>query len=286
MVPVPPIVVALAFALRSRSSAPRRGGAAVGSAGPELAGFCFFAPLLVALPRERIVALPLLGILMFVALREYFFLAPLRPRDRFVILAAYLTIPLALFACFEGSWPFFFAVVPVALFLVLPVLLASLPQPGLFDAAGRVLVGTVAFVFCAAHLGLMAGAFENGEIELFGVLLICAELPRRLVGRARAGGGLLGSLAGAAAGALVAAVAGTALARYAGMGPRPGALAGIVVAFAAGAGALLAEGMAQDLNRSASSTRMGRGAFLDQTFPAVYAAPAYFHCVLYLMAFR
>jgi predicted CDP-diglyceride synthetase/phosphatidate cytidylyltransferase len=290
MIPVPPITLALALALLVVApvslATGRRGGRFRGL--PRWVGFWgFFAPLLVLLSRaQRILTLPLLGILMFVALREYFFLAPLRPRDRWAILAAYLTIPLALFLSLEGSFTLFLALVPLALLVVLPVLLAlAPPQAGLFESAGRVLVGTVAFVYCAAHLGLMAEGFDHGEIELYGILLLGSELPRRLAGRAR-GEGLLRPLLGMVAGAVVASALGAALGRFGGLATRQGAVAGIVVAIGAGAGAFLAEGMAQDLNQSASASRIGRAALLDQTFPALYAAPAFFHYLTYLMAFR
>lgn len=291
MVPVPPITLALALALLIVApvslATGRRGGRFRGL--PRWVGFWgFFAPLLVVLSRaQRIVSIPLLGILMFVALREYFFLAPLRPRDRWAILAAYLTVPLALYPSFDGSFSFFLALVPLALMLVLPVLLTlELPQAGLYESIGRLLVGTVAFVYCAAHLGLVAENFDHGEIELFGILVLCSELPRRLVGRGRAEEGLLRPFFGVIAGVLLSSVLGAVLGRLGGLSTRQGAIGGIVVAIGAGAGAFLAEGIAQDLNRSASASRIGRAALLDQTFPALFAAPGFFHYLMYLMAFR
>jgi len=290
MLPVPRITLALAIAmlavaLVSFAAAPK-GGRYRGL--PGWVGFwAFFAPLLVLLARARpFVSLPLLGVLMFVALREYFFLAPLRPRDRWVILAAYLSIPLALWAAYHGSRVLFLAGVPMVLFVLIPVLLAvAHPQAGLFESAGRVLVGSIAFVFCTAHLGLMVNGFDHGEIELFGILVLASELPQRLAGRIRLGVELARPALGSAASAALASGLGAALGPLGDLTRQQGALAGLAVSLGTTAGALLAEGMAQELSLGGATSRFGRGAFLDRTFPAVYAAPAFFHYVA-IAAFR
>ncbi len=290
MLPIPLVTLALgtavlAVALASFAAAPR-GGRFRGL--PGWVGFwALFAPLLLLLSRAHpFLSLPLLGVLMFVALREYFFLAPLRPRDRWVILAAYLSIPLALWPGFHGSRALFFAGVPMVLFVLIPVLLAlAHPQTGLFESAGRVLVGVIAFVFCAAHLGLMVRGFDHGEIELFGILVLASELPQRLLGRVKPGVDLVRPVLGIAAGVGIASALGAALGPLSELARPQGALVGLAVSLGSSAGAFLAEGMAQELNLGGATSRFGRGAFLDRTFPAVYAAPVFFHCIT-IMASR
>ena len=50
----------------------------------------------------------------------------------------------------------FLAIVPVGLFLLFPVLLSlGSWQDGLLESLGRMLLGVLLFVFCAAHLGLL-----------------------------------------------------------------------------------------------------------------------------------
>ena len=287
--PVPPITLALALTLLAVTPvsfvAARRGGRFRGL--PGWVGFWgFFAPLLVLLSRaHRSISVPLLGALMFAALREYFFLAPLRPRDRWAILLTYVSIPLALYPAFQSSGNWFLVVVPVVLLVFLPVLLAvGSPQAGLLESAGRLLVGGIAFVFCAAYLGLMVRGFRHGEIELFGVLVLAAEVPQRLAGRVKSGEVLARPLFGVLAGAGLAAALGAFLGPLGGISSRQGAVAGLLLAAGTAAGALLADAVAQDLNLGASTSRVGRGAFLDRTFPVVYAAPAFFHYVTYSMA--
>jgi len=144
------------------------------------------------------------------------------------------------------------------------------------ESAGRLLIGTIAFVFCAAHLGLMVQNLNRGEIELFGVLAIGSELPQRLTGRFRPGEDFVRPLVGSALGAALALGLGVLLGPLGGVTGREGAVAGLLVAVGTAGGALLAEAVAQDLNWG-RRLPVGRGAFLDRTLPAILAAPAFFH---------
>jgi predicted CDP-diglyceride synthetase/phosphatidate cytidylyltransferase len=263
-------VALLALALR------RRGGRF--RALPGWATFwLFFAGILLALSHaHRWLSLTLLGVLMFAALRTYFFLAPVRPRDRSSIAAAYLAIPFALYPGLTGSVETFLATVPVVLFLLFPVLLSIGPaQQGLLDSMGRILLGVLLFVFCAAHLGLLPA--QHGRLELFGVLVIAAELPQRLAGRYQSGSGWLKPTLGLAAGGLLALSAGYAL------GQEDAARAALLVWLAVSAGGFVSDGVARDLGLGPADVYVGRAAFLDRTIPPVYAAPLFFY-YLYFFA--
>ena len=279
-VPVSTVILGLvliAAALVSFGFAPR-GGRFRGL--PGWTGFwAVMAPLLVLLARApRNVALAVLGALMFIALREYFFVVPLRARDRWAIMAAYLCIPLTLWPELGGSWQLFLTLVPVGLFLLLPVLLAVRSSgAGWFESLGRVLAGITAFVFAAAHLGLMVEGFERGQIELFGILVLAAELPQRLAGRVRPDDPLVRPVIGLFGGVVVALLAGFFAGPACGVPAKVAAAAGALLAVGTAAGALVADAVAQDLSLGAPSARLGRGAFLDRAFPAVYAAPVYVH---------
>ena len=90
------------------------------------AGFWgLFAVILATLSlAPRWVSFPMLALLMFATLRAYFSVAPVRPRDRYAILASYLAVPVALYPSFVGNQDVFLATIPVLLFLVIPVFLA------------------------------------------------------------------------------------------------------------------------------------------------------------------
>lgn len=237
-----------------------------------------FAGLLVCLSRAPTwISLPLLGLILFAALRTYFFVAPSRPRDRLAVLAAYLAVPFALFSVRFGSSQTFLATVPIVVFLLFPVLLSLRPgQKALFDAMGRILLGVILFVFCAAHLGLMVHQ-PAGVLELFGILALATELPRRLTGRLVGGGHWLRSVVAVAVGAAFSTGLGFWLGPRCGLIEEDAARAGLLLAIAVTSGALVAEGLSRDAGISAVTSRVGRGAFLDRCIPVIYAAPVFFH---------
>ena len=238
-----------------------------------------FAIVLVALSRlHPWFSLILLAILMFVSLRGYFYLIPLRPKDRGAIGAAYLAIPVALYPGFTGSIDTFLATLPILLFLLFPALLAlGRVQKGFLESVGRVLLGVLSFVFCPAHLALLIRWDQTGLLELYGVLVLAAELPQRLIaGRSAQGPGWLRPALGLGASVVVTAALGYWLGPLCLLEAEDGARAGLFVAIAVAMGRLVAEAVARDIGSGATANRF-RTMLLDRAFPAVYAAPVFFH---------
>lgn len=279
--PVPPIVLALALALVLAAPfsflAGRRGGRY--RTLPGWVGFwTFFAGLLVCLSRaDRWISFPILALFLFAALKKYFFVAPVRPQDRWAILATYISIPYALFPAFVDSYDLFLLLVPVALFFFLPIVLAVAPrQAGLLDSMGRIQLGVLVFVFGAAHLGMMVH-LPPGRLELFGITALLAELPQRLAGRLRPGEDLLRPLSGVLVGIGLGVCAGAYFGRFAAITTWQGGVAGLLVALTATGGGLVVDAVAHDLELGPLASRVGRGGFLDRAVPAVYAAPVFYH---------
>jgi len=242
-----------------------------------------YAAVLVSLARAHPwVSLSLLALMMFASLRSYFYLVPLRPKDRGAIGAAYLAIPIALYPGFTGSVDTFLATVPIMLFLLFPALLAlGNAQKGFLDSVGRVLLGVLSFVFCPAHLALLVHWEQAGLLELYGVLVLAAELPQRLVaGRSAQGSGWLRPSLGLVASVVVTAAAGYWLGPLCGLEAEDGARAGLFVAIAVAMGHLVAEAVSRDIGQGATTNRF-RTALLDRALPAVYAAPVFFHYLTY-----
>lgn len=246
---------------------------------PGWAGFwvAFGAILLVLSFAPRIVSFPLLGVLMFASLRDYFFVAPVRTRDRYVILAAYLSIPVALYPAYLGSTETFLATIPISLFLFIPAFLAiGRSEKGMLDSAGRAILGVVFFVFCTAHLALLVGMGE-GLLELFGVLVVAADLPQRLGGDYRTDRAWYKPTLGVVASFVLATGLGFLVGPLAGLVEEDGARAGFFVFLAVSLGARVSLAVARDLELKSTIGGLGRGAFLDRMVPAVYAAPVLFH---------
>ncbi len=103
------------------------------------------------------VAIWILALTSFGALREYFSLADIRLGDRFGILAAYLSIPLMTYAIQIDSIRLFMASVPVAAFLVVPflVVLGNRDPKGSIVSVGIIDFGLFLLVFCVGHLGYL-----------------------------------------------------------------------------------------------------------------------------------
>jgi len=240
--------------------------------------WAFFSVLLVSLAKlPPWVGMTLLGLLMFAALRTYFFVVPVRPRDRYAILASYFAIPVALWLAYSAH-DAFLVTVPIGLFLLFPVLLmGGQHQDGLLDSLGRVLFGVVLFVFCAAHLGLMTGSVR---LQLFGLMVLAADLPQRLAGRAGGGEGLGQPVVGIAVGVFGTIAIGWWLGPQCGIDGNTAAMAGICVVAGVTLGGIVTHALLDELTLSAQA-RHGRGAFLDRLVPTIYAAPLYFHYLNY-----
>lgn len=234
-----------------------------------------FAAILIALGRlPRWISFPALAVLMFAALRTYFFVAPVRRSDRYAILTAYLSIPFALWPAYLGSKDMFLAMVPVTLFLLVPVVLSTGAEgEGLLDAMGRTLLGVLLFVFCLAHLGLLVHQPPNGLPQLFGVLVLASELPQRVFGRRQTLALVLSGLASTAVGWIVGP--------WVGLSSGDAARAGALVFLAVSLGALVAGTVARTLSADVPGARLGRGGLLNRMVPAVYAAPVFFHYLNY-----
>lgn len=237
-----------------------------------------YALVLVLLSRAHPwISIPFLGLLMFISMRGYFFWVPLRPKDRGAIMVAYGAIPVALYPGFTGSSATFLATVPLLLFLLFPALLViGPPQEGFLESVGRVLLGVMIFVFCPAHLALMVRWEPSGYLELYGVLVLAADLPQRLAGRFILGRNWLGPLSGVIVSVALTAAMGIWLGPLCGIDSGDGGRAGLFVAIAVTMGRLVAEAVARDIG-AGTAGGSARGALLDRAFPAVYAAPVYFH---------
>jgi phosphatidate cytidylyltransferase len=278
------LVGTVAIATLAALAARRRGGRFREL--PGWAGFWAIAAIVLMLMSHapRYVSFAVLAGMMFVVLRTYFYLAPVRPRDRYAILASYLSIPFALWPIAFGSDEvLFLVVVPVTLFLVIPVFLAvGSPEEGMLDSMGRTLLGVLLFVFCLAHIGLLVRADMAGFLELFGILVITADLPQRLAGRFRTGSGWwIKPTIGIPLSLLLAVVSGWFLGPWCGLDKEDAARAGLLVFIAVTMGAAVSQAVSLDLGLSSLAARRGRGALLDRIVPAVYAAPVYFHYLNY-----
>ncbi|MDH3627764.1 MAG: hypothetical protein OEV00_05320 [Acidobacteriota bacterium] len=279
---IPGMVLALAAAVTVCGTAAwaigRRGGRYRGL--PGWGGFwVLFSLLLVGLSRgPALLSFAVLAIVMFVSLRAYFFVAPVRPRDRYAILASYLAIPTVIWPAFRGYDETVLATLPILLFLCVPVFLSiGTTRDGLLDSMGRTIFGLLIFLFCMAHLGLLAHWPRPGILELYGILVILSEFVQRLAGRRRSEVGWTRIWAGIIISAVLAVIVGHILGPQCGLVEEDGGRAGFLVAIAVALGGAVSQAVWRDLALKNDASPVGRGAFLNRIVPAAYAAPVYFH---------
>jgi phosphatidate cytidylyltransferase len=117
------------------------------------------------------VALWLLAIISFCALREYLSLVDIRIEDRWGILTCYLSIPF-MFYLIQISWyGFFIIAIPVYAFLLMPFFVAlGGRSKGIVFSVGMLDFGLFFYVFCAGHLGYLL--FYSARMTLLMVLAV------------------------------------------------------------------------------------------------------------------
>lgn len=96
------------------------------------------------------------GFVSFMALKEFFSMIQTRQCDRFLVLCAYLTIPVQFILIASGMTTFAFMFIPVYLFMLISTC-AMLTQEtkGFLSSAGTIHWGTMMMVFCFSHVAML-----------------------------------------------------------------------------------------------------------------------------------
>jgi phosphatidate cytidylyltransferase len=137
------------------------------------------AIFILAFSTHKIVSFVFLGFLCFAALREYFSMLPMRQEteslqltfgDRLPVLISYLCIPLIIYIAYIEWYNLFIILVPVYLFLLMPILLILQNRTtGTLKSLGILNIG---FMFFLHNLGHCLFMINMGAM----VLLFCFTL--------------------------------------------------------------------------------------------------------------
>lgn len=252
---------------------------------------------------SRTASIAFLGVVSFLALKEYLSIIPTRRADRRVLLWAYLAIPVQYYWVATEWYGMFIIFVPVYMFLFLPLPMLIIGQTeGFLRAVGTLHWGLMATVFAISHMAFLlvlpGGAAARGDDMAAGgagLLLFLVALTQlndvaqyvwgRLFGRARiiprispnkTWAGLIG---GFITTVLLAATVAPYLTPF---DPAGAFAAGAIISVAGFVGDITISALKRDLGiKDTGSLLPGHGGILDRIDSLTYTAPLFFHFTRY-----
>lgn len=253
-----------------------------------------------ALLLDRSVTLLFLGLVSFLALKEYLSLIPTRRADRRVLFWAYWSIPVQYFWIAIEWYGMFIIFVPVYMFLLLPVGMILVGETkGFLRAAGTLQWGLMTTVFSLSHLAFLLvlpqsqgypANLSGAGLVLFLVVLtelndVAQYIWGKIFGRHhvtpsvspnKTWEGLLG-------GVLTTMLMSVALAPLlTPLGADDALVAGALIAVAGFFGDVSLSALKRDLGIKNSGTLLpGHGGILDRVDSLTYTAPLFFHYLRY-----
>lgn len=249
-----------------------------------------------ALMFDRRLSVVALGLVSFVAFKEFLTLAPTRRADSKVLLWAYLAIPIQYFWAGSGFYGMFSVFIPVYVFLLLPMRIALIGEThGFLRAVGVIHWGLMTTVFCVSHLAFMLAlpdlpGLKNSGVTLLFYLVVLTQindiahyLVTRRFGRhsvlATVRPGL--SIEGIVAGTGLTVLAAVALAPWFTPFTLPQAVtAGFMIGLFGFISFVATAAVERDLGVSESSHFLpGHGGLLERLDSLIFTAPLFFHFV-------
>lgn len=245
----------------------------------------------IAILTNRVVSSIFLGLISFLALKEYLSLIPTRRVDRSVLLWAYLAIPVQFYFAHIGRFGLFMTFIPVWMFLFLPARITlGGHTEGFLRAVGLLSWGLMITVFSLSHTALLLSygvvhGYGAGALLFLVALTQFNDVAQFTWGKLFGHHAILpsvspkktweGFLGGLATTGCVAALVGPYLT------PMPvawSAAAGILIAVSGFLGDVTISAFKRDVGvKDASQLIPGHGGILDRVDSLIYSAPVFFH---------
>ncbi|MGH6933400.1 MAG: phosphatidate cytidylyltransferase, partial [Dongiaceae bacterium] len=247
---------------------------------------------------SRSLAAMFLGLLSFLALKEYFSIIPTRKIDRVVLLVAYLSIPVQFWFAYTSQFGLFSVFIPVWMFLLIPTVMTLQGETeGYLKAVGIVSWGLMMTVFTLSHMAYLlfsgdaANPIGGGAGLLFFLVFLTQfnDVAQFVWGKLFGKHGITPSVSpnktweGFLGGLATTIVLATALGPYlTPMDWRWAGLSGAIIAIAGFLGDVTESAMKRDIGiKNSSSLIPGHGGILDRVDSLTFAAPVFTHFYRY-----
>lgn len=229
------------------------------------------------------VAIWLLALFAFRALREYFSLVDIRLADRWGIWGAYLSIPFMIYLIQIDWYGFFIVSIPVYAFLVVPflIVLGGPDARGAVLSVGIVDFGLFLFVYCMGHIGYLA-LYSVWMAAFFVLAVAVTHAVEGLLHRAVERGWRPYLVRFAVAAPLGIALS-AALLPLTTLPLVHAAVLGALIPAVALIGTFTVKALESDLGISERDLHAGRGAIIHGTRAYLFTAPIAFHYIRYFV---
>jgi phosphatidate cytidylyltransferase len=244
-------------------------------------------------------SLTFIGLISFLALKEYFSLIPTRPMDRPILYLAYIAIPVQFFWIAISQYQMFIVFIPLFAIFVLSVSMVMVGEPnGFLHTVGSVSWGLLITVFSLGHLGFLivlpASANPNGgAVGLLMYLIFLtqfSDVMQYIVGKSfgrqqvilrvskgKTWEGLIGGLVTTLILAVLLAPWFTPMNHWEGF------FAGLLIGFAGFFGDVTISALKRDIGvKDAGTLLPGHGGVLDRVDSLILSAPLFFNFVYWL----
>lgn len=242
-----------------------------------------------------------LGLVSFLAFKEFITLTPARNQDRWAFLWAYIAIPLQYFWAGIGWYGMFIIFIPVYLFLLLPsrMVLAGHPK-GFLRATATLHWGLMTTVYSLSHMayllalperqGALGPVFGTSLLFLLIFLTQINDVAQFVWGKSLGKHPVLplvspkktweGLLGGVGTTVLLAALLGPI---FTPLTPLFAAGVGLIIGTGGFLGDVVMSAVKRDIGVKDSGTLLpGHGGILDRLDSLTFTAPLYFHTLFYL----
>jgi len=216
------------------------------------------------------VALWLLALVSFCALREYLSLVDIRLEDRWGILVSYCSIPFMFYLIQINWYGFFIIAIPVYAFLLMPFFVAlGGRSKGIVFSVGMLDFGLFFFVFCVGHIGYLL--FYSARMTLLMIMGVsAAALIHKHLKRGSPNMRLLLQVA-------VVCPLYLSLASWTAIPLAHSATLGILIPVSVCMGRYTLRAVEQDLGIRADRLQRGRGRIINGLKSYLFTAPIVFH---------